>query len=51
MPDTKFLIALLLCLVFALAGEKNEGSLSYAGKLGYTSAYDSLLVGISPLVQ
>jgi hypothetical protein len=46
MNKTKFLIAFILGLVFALAGEKNEGSLSYAGKLGYTSAYDSLFVGL-----
>ncbi|MGB9797740.1 MAG: hypothetical protein ACPLSK_03880, partial [bacterium] len=41
-----FLIALALSCVFAFASEKGERALSYAGKLGYSSAYDSLLVGL-----
>jgi hypothetical protein len=46
MHKAKFLIAIILGFFFSFAGEKSEGSLSYAGKLGYSSAYDSLLVGL-----
>ena len=39
-------MAFVLSCVLSLASQKGESSLSYAGKLGYSSAYDSLLVGL-----